>query len=48
MTNEEQIRHLIENWAEAVRHKNIDNILAYHSEDFIKAFPGLNKGYCFY
>jgi len=35
MTNEEQIRQLIENWAEAVRQKNIDNILAYHSDDFI-------------
>jgi len=35
MTNEEQIRQLIENWAAAVRRKDIDNILADHSDDFI-------------
>jgi ketosteroid isomerase-like protein len=33
--NETQIRELIENWAEAVRKKDIDGILAYHSEDFV-------------
>ena len=33
--NERQIRVLIENWAKAVRGKNMDAILAFHSEDFV-------------
>ena len=33
--NEVQIRHLIENWAKAVREKDMDAILAFHSEDFV-------------
>jgi ketosteroid isomerase-like protein len=33
--NETQIRDLIENWAKAVRQKNMDAILAFHSEDFV-------------
>lgn len=33
--NKTQIRNLIENWAEAVRQKNMDAILAYHSENFV-------------
>lgn len=35
MTNEQQIRQLIENWAEAVRHKDIEKIVAFHSPDVI-------------
>jgi uncharacterized protein (TIGR02246 family) len=35
MTNEEQIRQLIENWTAAVKRKDINNILAHHSEDLI-------------
>src|SRR5882672_7548543 len=35
MTNENKIKHLIENWALAVRSKNIEGILAHHSEDFV-------------
>jgi len=35
MTNEEQIRQLIENWAAAVKQKDINNILAHHSNDLI-------------
>jgi ketosteroid isomerase-like protein len=35
MTNETQIKNLIEDWALAVRSKNIDGILAHHSEDFV-------------
>jgi len=34
-TNEFEIRTLIENWAMAVRNKNIDAILAHHSEDIV-------------
>ena len=34
-TNEIEIRTLIENWAMAVRNKNIDAILAHHSEDIV-------------
>ncbi len=33
--NEAQIRQLVENWAKAVRNKNIDAILAHHSNDFV-------------
>jgi ketosteroid isomerase-like protein len=33
--NETQIRDLIENWAMAVRQKNMDAILAFHSENFV-------------
>jgi len=33
--NETQIRNLIENWANAVRQKNIEAILAFHSDDFV-------------
>ena len=35
MTNETQIRQLVENWARAVRNKDIDAILAHHSEDIV-------------
>ena len=35
MTNEEKIRTLIENWALAVRNKDIDGILAYHADDIV-------------
>ena len=33
--NELQIRQLIENWAKAVRNKDLNNILAHHSEDLV-------------
>lgn len=32
---ETQIRQLIENWAKAVRHRDIDAILAFHSTNII-------------
>jgi ketosteroid isomerase-like protein len=35
MTNEAQIRLLIENWALAVRNKDMDGILAHHSADMV-------------
>jgi ketosteroid isomerase-like protein len=35
MSNELQIRTLIENWAAAVRNKDMDGILAYHSADIV-------------
>ena len=35
MTNETQIKDLIENWALAVRSKNIEDILAHHSTDIV-------------
>jgi uncharacterized protein (TIGR02246 family) len=35
MTNEQQIKALIENWAAAVRSQDIDAILAHHSDDFV-------------
>jgi len=35
MTNETEIRTLIENWAAAVRNKDMDGILAYHSTDIV-------------
>ncbi len=33
--NETEIRELIDNWAKAVRKRNIDAILAFHSDDFV-------------
>jgi ketosteroid isomerase-like protein len=33
--NEIQVRKLVENWAEAVRNKNLDKILAHHSADIV-------------
>jgi uncharacterized protein (TIGR02246 family) len=33
--NETQIKQLIEDWAKAVRNKDIDGILAHHSADFV-------------
>lgn len=33
--NEIQIRQLIENWANAVRNKDMQTILAYHSDDIV-------------
>src|SRR5882757_265166 len=35
MNNETQIRTLIENWATAVRNRDIDAILAHHSADMV-------------
>jgi ketosteroid isomerase-like protein len=34
-TNEMQIRQLVENWAKAVRDKDMDTILAKHSDDIV-------------
>lgn len=34
-TDEDLIRALIENWAKAVRAKDINKILAHHSSDFL-------------
>ncbi len=33
--NEIQIRELLENWAKAVRNRDIHAIIAFHSEDFV-------------
>ena len=33
--NEADIRAIIENWAKAVRNKDIESILAHHSEDIV-------------
>ena len=33
--NEIQIKQLIENWAKAVRNKDIDGILAHHSDNLV-------------
>ncbi|HEX4372542.1 MAG TPA: nuclear transport factor 2 family protein, partial [Puia sp.] len=33
--NEAQIKELIENWAKAVRDRDIDAILAHHSKDMV-------------
>ena len=33
--NENQVRQLIENWAAAVRKKDVEGILAHHSDDFV-------------
>jgi ketosteroid isomerase-like protein len=35
MNNETQIRTLIENWAAAVRNRDMDAIMAHHSEDLM-------------
>jgi ketosteroid isomerase-like protein len=35
MTNESQIRTLIENWALAVRNRDLDGILAHHADDMV-------------
>jgi ketosteroid isomerase-like protein len=35
MNNESQIRLLIENWAAAVRNRDLDGILAHHSVDIV-------------
>jgi len=35
MTNEDQIRELVQNWASAVREKNYDGILAHHHKDMV-------------
>lgn len=35
MDNETQIRKLIENWANAVRNKDIDGIIAHHADDLV-------------
>ncbi len=34
-SDEQQIRLLVENWAHAVRTKNVDGILAHHSPDIL-------------
>jgi len=34
-TNEDQVRELVENWAQAVRDKDIEKILAHHSNDVV-------------
>ena len=34
-TNEDQVRELVENWAQAVRNKDIEKILAHHSDDIV-------------
>lgn len=34
-SNEIQIRQLVENWALAVRNRELPNILAYHSKDIV-------------
>ena len=33
--NEKQIRDLIENWAKAVRNRDLSDIMAFHSEDLV-------------
>jgi ketosteroid isomerase-like protein len=33
--DETQIRQLVENWAKAVRNKDMDGILAHHSDNFV-------------
>jgi ketosteroid isomerase-like protein len=33
--NEIEIRQLVDNWAKAVRNKDIDGILAHHSDNFV-------------
>jgi len=33
--NEAQVRELVENWAKAVRERDIEKILAHHSVDFV-------------
>jgi len=34
-SNETQIRTLVENWAKAVREKDMDNALAHHTDDMV-------------
>jgi len=34
-SDEKQIRSLLENWAKAVRKKDIDGILVYHTDDIV-------------
>jgi len=34
-TNEDQVRELVENWAQAVRNKDIEKILAHHSDNIV-------------
>jgi uncharacterized protein (TIGR02246 family) len=34
-SNENQIHSLVENWAKAVREKDIDGILAHHTDDIV-------------
>ncbi|SRR6266496_3169789 len=34
-TNEDQVRELVENWAQAVRNKDIEKILAHHSNNIV-------------
>lgn len=33
--NETQIRQLLQNWAQAVRHRDLQNILKFHSDDIV-------------
>jgi ketosteroid isomerase-like protein len=33
--NEIEIRQLVENWAKAVRNRDVENILAYHSNEIV-------------
>src|SRR6266566_4395190 len=33
--NQNQIKQLIENWAQAVRNKDIEGIIAYNAQDFV-------------
>jgi ketosteroid isomerase-like protein len=35
LNDEERIRRLIDNWAAAVRRRDIEAILRYHSPDFV-------------
>ncbi len=35
MSPENEVRQIIDNWAKAVRNRDIDAILAYHSEDIV-------------
>ena len=35
MSNESEIRNLIESWAKAVRAKEIDDVLAHHTSDMV-------------
>ena len=45
MTNETQIKTLIENWTKAVRHKNIKQIPAHHSNDIVMYDVPLRHGF---
>ena len=35
MSNESDIRRLVEEWAKAVRERNLDGVLAHHSSDIV-------------